>query len=174
MLVNWGCICLQSLSTYVIYQDAIILRKQLLLGNMKIYVSCSVSQTVASTVMFVSPCKLPPLFRDKCSLQKRYIFPFVLSYKYQQYIDYNLDHTEPNNELVNNNSASHVGVPLLCTQKGVLKILTFFVLLCVTSHGDVAVAVGGAIPEPPHGQYNGYFLSVDTAKFLWFLWVWLQ
>jgi hypothetical protein len=101
-------------------------------------------QTVASTVMFVPPCKIPPSVRDKCSHQKRYTFPFVLWYKYQQYIDYNLDHTEPNRELVNNNSASHVGVPLIMHPEGVLKILTFFFLLCVTSHEYVAIAVGGS------------------------------
>lgn len=71
------------------------------------------------------PLQIPPIVLRQMQPSEEYIFSFVLSYKYQQYIDYNLDHTEPNNELVNNNSASHVGVPLLCTQKGVLKILTF-------------------------------------------------
>lgn len=70
------------------------------------------------------PLQTPPTIpRQMQPSEKRYIFPFVL---YQQYIDYSLDHTEPNKELVNNNSASHVGVPLIMHPEGSPQNLDFF------------------------------------------------
>lgn len=68
----------------------------------------------------------PYYSETNAAFRKRYIFPFVL---YQQYIDYSLDHTEPNKELVNNNSASHVGVPIIMHPEGSPQNLDFFVQL---------------------------------------------